>query len=95
MFQVGQQVVCVKSDRFGILERGRIYTVEKVVKGWDGRRRNQYGITVCEIDVPQPYAGFVRRRFRPVRKTDISVFQSLLAHAPKRKRAALTATERG
>lgn len=92
MFQVGQQVVCVRADRSKKLKRGRIYTIDKIVRGW-AQGRLQYGVAVCEVSMPQPYAGFVKSRFRPVRKTDISVFTSMLVPAPKRKRAALAEVE--
>lgn len=94
-FRVGQKVVCVDNkphkgcaflgDR---PVEGEIYTVRKTgLTSWiDGRP----GILVAEIRNLHD-ACFWADRFRPVveKKTDISIFEAMLAPSPKRKLIAL------
>lgn len=80
-FHVGQKVVCVVSDDYGVTVEGRVYTVSSLIPRGkseaDGRMVP--GITLHEV-APFFYAGFDSRRFRPVaeRKTDISIFTAML-----------------
>ena len=88
MFYIGQQVVCVddrETDARGSREltRGSIYTVSWIGH-WDwiaitnGFPDCGLGVSVAEIKrrlaVP-----FWHGRFRPLKKTDISIFTSMLA----------------
>lgn len=89
-FHVGQSVVCVDDSSFYSsldgLTKGKVYTVREVgLTSWmDGAPC----IRVCEIVRPyhpqSPDTPFWARRFRPVRKTSIEVFEAMLIKAPER-----------
>jgi hypothetical protein len=86
MFRVGQEVVCV-DDHSCIdlgLKRGNIYTIAEI------------GIS-CASDAPivklvetSPIQQFWQSRFRPIVKTDISIFTSMLLPAPTHKQVRET-----
>ena len=82
-FRVGQEVVCVDDtpnpcfDRCS-LKRGQIYTI--IFISDDG-----LGVCVAEAE-PHPDAkDFFASRFRPIVKTDISIFTAMLAPSPKQR----------
>ena len=95
MFHVGQMVVCVddrpcRNGLFGVddsLTKRCVYTV-RAIKSLDGlqmlpgHESSPYGL--CLEEIVRPYdTPYGAARFRPVAKTDISIFQSMLA--PKQK----------
>lgn len=88
-FHVGQQVVCVDDGpaRDGYqpqITRGLIYTVT-AVRGPNNLGR--CGVLLREAPPAKIRPGFSEfyftGRFRPIRKTDISVFERLLTKAPE------------
>lgn len=98
MFHVGQQVVCMhvwcradtaylRGERYPA--KGGVYTVREIELPTDGevylrfeelvnppRRTPAPGTTSAEVC-------FAADKFRPVRKTDISIFTAMLSPAPK------------
>lgn len=81
-FRVGQKVVCVDGDDYGVTVEGKVYTVASVIPRGRSERDDAMGpgLTLREALPPTPHHGFDARRFRPVveRKTDISIFRALL-----------------
>lgn len=95
-WHVGMQVVCV-DDRGHMLNhgesipiRGSIYTIRSITHGGAGVQLNEI------VNLPRMYCdgfveiSFLRRRFRPVRKTNIDCFLSLLNKTPADVVAATT-----
>ena len=94
MFQIGQKVVCVKPPcgcRYGpvLPESGGVYTIRAIEDDGDGpcvllaEVRNTPQL--CWLDDDSRVYGepnFEVWRFRPVKTTNIDVFQNLLAPAP-------------
>lgn len=86
-FQVGDNVVCVNArgwdSTFCAIARpceGDVYTIREVYEFL-----GVIGIHLVEISNPtNQYGepGFMPWRFRPVRKTDISVFERMLINLP-------------
>jgi hypothetical protein len=89
MFHVGQLVVCVDDDNWLLPiphrpEAKRIYTIRAIVEGIhpiDGRGP---GLLLDEIINPTVKGtgveyNFDPRRFRPLRKTSISIFTAMLS----------------
>lgn len=82
-FRVGQEVVCVDDsphpEGFGssALKRGNTYTVTYTYTNSDGP-----GVHVAEAKHHPHFAGYRATRFRPIVKTDISIFQSMLISPP-------------
>lgn len=83
-FHVGQRVVAVRDDddgnpteRMG-LRRGQVYTVAEIGPFWPPRAT--YGVRIVEIQL-RPCDWWCAFCFRPLdeRKTDISVFTSMLS----------------
>ena len=86
-FHIGQEVVCVddrgvfNDDYFIAVKRGQIYIVAGFSPDGDGNL----------IIKGHPYmtwgydGGWKRGRFRPIVKTDISIFQAMLAPSPKKR----------
>jgi hypothetical protein len=98
MFHIGQQVVCIDADWSGKFDmgdcpnrpvKGEVYTI----RGFRAPPHPEgVGVFLEEVvNAPFDYGMFgdVREpcfraaRFRPVRKTDISIFHKLLAPTPK------------
>lgn len=90
-FRVGQKVVCIDSDDYGVTIEGKVYTIASVMPRGRSDRDGAIcpGITLHEVPPPTPHHGFDSRRFRPVveRKTDISVFKSMLTPSKARELA--------
>ena len=93
-FRVGQKVVCVANDMFaGLLDEGRVYTVEAVVGpvlsySIDGIG-SRYALVLEEVENPCcDTGGFASLRFRPAveRGTEkgMSILRNLLNKAGKR-----------
>lgn len=88
-FHVGMQVVCVDARIGRVIPRhdltkGRIYTI----RGIDPDRSGELGLYLEEVRLPNyPQSGeeisFAFWRFRPVKRTDISIFQQMLAPKPR------------
>jgi hypothetical protein len=87
-FRVGQEVVCVDDSAFGFLGssyldypvKGTVYVVQEIFNGGQsltlrGMEKNRWGVR----------AVFFCSRFRPIVKTDISIFTAMLAPAPKKR----------
>lgn len=86
MFSIGQQVVCIE-DKYWRAHcgettpvKGRIYTIREIEVHKEG-----VGLRFEEIvNAPFQYSdglkecAFWRHAFRPVRKTDISIFTAML-----------------
>lgn len=101
MFFVGQKVVCVNDDteefktpghkwtcRGFILKKGEIYTIRSLETGID----NHPTMKLVEVaDRSERDKGYRRERFRPLveKKTDISLFKSMLNGSLKEKKARL------
>lgn len=95
-FHVGQKVVCVDDTPFGPLRSygtglpvvGRVYTVRRVAI-WANWKRTEGGLGLWLDEFVRPLASdgrehpFSARRFRPLRTTDISIFQAMLVTPPK------------
>ena len=90
MFEVGQQVVCIDQEGGGrdwwdvstdtkpkrtMPTLGCIYTVT-----WIERECDDLWLTLAELHHDDQ---FCAESFRPVRKTDISIFTAMLSPAPK------------
>lgn len=73
MFHVGQQVVCVDDDGTLLLMKGRVYTIVDIFQSL-GDTYLALGGVVTETGG----RGWYPSRFRPVRKTDISIFTAML-----------------
>lgn len=98
MFEVGQQVVCVDDhfdhpNRHGFHRptKGDRYIVREFVPDFGG----EPCIRLSEIinppvvwrgDVFPEELAFKASRFRPIRKTDISIFTAMLNKAPEKER---------
>ena len=91
MFEVGQQVVrirCGKPTSHGekVPAIGGVYTIRNFAKRRDGK----IGLRLEEIinkprfysDLGYEECAFCPDTFRPVRKTDISIFTALLVSSP-------------
>lgn len=87
-FHPGDEVICVNVDGSPMamgLREGAHYTISDSFRGmgfivqagdtvfgeWDC-------VTLCELPLPVPHIGFRAEFFRPVRKTDISIFTQML-----------------
>jgi len=84
MFRVGQKVVCVDATCYEhFLRKDAIYTVRSIACQFD-----DIWIRLCEVLPTEEMGGFSKRRFRPIveRKTDISIFKSMLTSAGKKER---------
>jgi hypothetical protein len=82
MFRVGQKVVCVDDSYFeDQITKGKIYQVHSIAIAY-----GDVWIRLCEVYPEND--GYRRRRFRPIveRKTDISIFKSMLTSAGKKER---------
>jgi hypothetical protein len=83
-FRVGQKVVAVRDDDDGNvdervgLRRGQVYTIAEIGPFWPPR--DTYGVRIVEIQL-KPLDWWCAFCFRPLdeRKTDISVFTSMLS----------------
>lgn len=103
MFHVGQLVVCIdatpqknynKSGKLvqttDLLEKGRIYTIRCVVPDYPFQNGPKLGLLLEDVirvvsnrfDFP-----FGAERFRPVQKTDISIFTAMLNPGPVKEDA--------
>ena len=89
-FRVGQKVVAVHDDdevpayeRRG-LRRGQVYTIAEIGPFWPWM--DTYGVRIVEIQL-KPRCWWCAFCFRPLdeRKTDISVFTSMLSLTPTRE----------
>jgi hypothetical protein len=98
-FYVGQEVVCVDDDAIAkYCIRGPIYVgdLDGLTKGniYTIRAISLDPVCVCPALFleqivrsslfGEPEIGFASRRFRPVVKTDISIFTAMLAPSPDR-----------
>lgn len=87
MFDINEKVVCVDAKNTTIwdtkeLSEGAIYTIRWIgmFNHWtDGEH---LCVRLFETDRDGDDIPFNVRRFRPVRKTDISVFEAMLKPAP-------------
>jgi len=102
-FHVGQQIACIDDERWEMetgdrLEKGRIYTIRRVepylFDTESGVTDEQVGIWVEEAVRKFPTlrpegedGPWVHFRFKPVRKTDISVFTAMLNPTPVKEDA--------
>jgi len=78
-FRVGQEVVCVDAgDQVEWLVDRATYTIRSMSN--DGQYLRLVGIFPLGMDL-----GFFSRRFRPIVKTDISIFTAMLAPSPKKR----------
>ena len=89
-FRVGQKVVAVRDDddgnvgeRFG-LRRGQVYTIAEI--GPNCPPKDTYGVRIVELQL-KPGDWWCAFCFRPLdeRKTDISVFTSMLSPTSPKK----------
>lgn len=89
-FHIGQQVVCVDANRSDVgvevpLVKNAIYTVS----GFSTNYWGQTGLLLAEVGLPSKLCGhhpaYRPERFRPVTKTDISIFTAMLVNAPQRE----------
>ena len=87
MFDIGQQVVVVEDSANETVysgplpTKGCVYTIENIYRTPDDT------LMLELVEFPSPfdglfYAGFVAFAFRPLRKTDISIFTKILAPTP-------------
>ncbi len=59
MFKIGQKVVCIEVDRYGLLKNDEIYTVSDI--------NSRGGVMVVEVDSRGYLSGyFVKEKFRPI-----------------------------
>jgi hypothetical protein len=89
MFSVGQKVVCVKIGRGAYwaahnkltdANLGGLYTIRDIFTGMDGRAALRFDEIHNRMHANGQEFGFWAHRFRPIveRKTDISIFTSML-----------------
>lgn len=100
MFEIGQQVVCIDDNFQDLLGRevncphrpvrGQVLTIRGIHE-WEFA--NLIGFTFYELRNPEPAgpgmpdeAAFLSDCFRPVRKTDISIFTKMLTPSGQRLR---------
>ena len=85
-FQIGQLVVCIKQGKWNPSARlmpkaGDVLTIRNIYIGIDCEAYLQFEEIVNpalpNFEPPEP--AFWSQRFRPVRKTDISIFTQMLA----------------
>ncbi len=88
MFHVGQQVVCVDDGVYKHipdptpLRKNAIYEIAGFAD-FDGTA----ALCLAELDhLPEEEKWFMPSRFRPVRKTDISIFTAMLRHVTDKVR---------
>jgi hypothetical protein len=92
-FRVGQKVVCVvDAMSSGVLQVGRVYTVERIVPptltlSFDGVGVRP-GLVLCEVENPFPEGiGFNAHRFRPAvdrgTQKGMSILRELLNKQPQ------------
>lgn len=89
-FHVGQEIICVEPKLVRItdpswikLEKERIYTVRKYGQGIDGRACVWLNEIIRPINRELGWElGYFAARFRPLIKTDISVFTKMLTTIP-------------
>jgi hypothetical protein len=91
-FQVGDQVVCINGERNSKRKHtetwpvtGRIYTVRELFEcsGHIGIRLVEIVNPVYEYTQGVMEMGWQPFRFRPVKKTDISIFTAMLTKIPE------------
>lgn len=96
-FRVGQEVVCVDDNNNGQydapgykfdgqldgLTRGQVYTVREIVAC--PLSITGVGVRLNEIVRPREDTPYCDARFRPIVKTDISIFEAMLAPSPKQR----------
>ena len=86
MFHIGQQVVCISDEGVDggrpFPCRGCVYTISEVFYCYADRLTLQFEEIRWEGD-GLFYPGFKPDRFRPVKKTNIEIFQRLLAPTPE------------
>ncbi len=81
MFDIGQKVVCVHgSVDFNLIE-GTIYTISDF-----GPHTGRILYDLAEVKTDVPHA-WLPTRFKPVYKTDISIFQSMLTKLTQKQGA--------
>ena len=74
-FRVGQEVVCIDAKGVdALLTKGAHYRIRFISADY-----------VYLVEVPGPSMGFFPSRFRPIVKTDISIFTAMLAPSPKQR----------
>jgi hypothetical protein len=88
MIDIGDMVVCVDArpplpDLVYPLVEGCVYTVRAFTGthfgfGPNGEALEEPAIALEEVENPEHEYGFFLRRFRPVKRTDISVFREAL-----------------
>jgi hypothetical protein len=82
-FKIGDEVVCISRQNLFDCRTSTIHTlIEKgqVVK-IDGMFRSESNLSLSFVELPGAFT-FWSIYFRPTRKTDISVFQKLIAPSP-------------
>lgn len=84
-WHVGMKVVCVVGDQATVVE-GHVYTIASIGEGGFSEVMGLSSVSVMLFEAVPPKGtfGFHPGRFRPTqpRKTDISIFTSLLTKAP-------------
>ena len=84
-FRVGQEVVCVKQLYEGL---GDTFSSKVKINGiyhYAGDAGNFCGIADLIFLVEYPGLKFSKAAFRPIVKTDISIFEAMLAPSPKQR----------
>lgn len=76
-FHIGQEVICVDGDGINLIN-GQVYVVEGP-GAYDGN------IVLVGVCLDRRLRGWSRRRFRPVRKTSIEIFTSMLTPTPTKE----------
>lgn len=84
MFHVGQNVVCIRGNGFG-LKKGHIYTVSALEPPAYSKYTGRVDIGLRLLEArPRPgCSAFCASRFRPVKQTSIEIFRQLLVSPPK------------
>jgi hypothetical protein len=87
-FHVGQQVVCVDDqwdddDQVERPVRGRVYTIRSIIGSLDCLQLVEISNRPKRYREGYAECAFFSRRFRPLRKTSIEVFERMLIKAPE------------
>lgn len=83
-FRVGQEVVCV-DDELALdlgLKKGNFYTIASFHPAPPHSRDQSDRVKLVETG---PIQQWWQCRFRPIVKTDISIFEAMLAPSPKQR----------
>lgn len=61
-FKVNQKVICIEDTDLGLVKKGEIKTISKIVYDSIGN----FGFHFYEVELPFGYRGFLHHKFKPL-----------------------------